>query len=73
MGRDRSAPPTDDPADTEAGPGYAEDKPRDRGDTRQPHGRQPPSPDEGGLRRDPDEPASGEGRSAGQPRPPTPA
>ena len=69
MGRDRSAPPTAAP---EAGPdpGYAEDKPRDRGDARRPHGRQPPSPDEGGLRRAPDEPASDEGRSAIRPRAP---
>lgn len=44
-------------ASPEAGenPGYAEDEPRDRGDAHAPHGRDdPPSPDEGGVARDPD-------------------
>ena len=43
-----------------AAAGYAEDKPRDRGDVRAPHGRDdPPSPEEGGVGRDPDGTASG--------------
>lgn len=51
--RDKTAPPDADPR---AGhnPGYAEDKPRDREDARQPHPKKPRDPDEGGLHRDPD-------------------
>lgn len=53
--RDRRVLPKAGP---EAGdnPGYAEDAPRDRRDVRVPHGRDdPPSPEEGGVDRDPDE------------------
>lgn len=40
-------------------PGYAEKAPRDGRDARQPHGKDdPPSPDEGGVDRDPDETAN---------------
>lgn len=39
--------------------GYAEKSPRDRDDARGPHGKDdPPSPDEGGVDRDPDETAT---------------
>lgn len=44
-------------ASPEAGdnPGYAEDAPDNRRDANRPHGEDdPPSPDEGGMRRDPD-------------------
>lgn len=54
----RTTPPRTSP---EAGdnPGYAEDKPRDARDARLPHGREaPPSPDEGGVDRDPDDPGA---------------
>ena len=53
--RDRTTPPKASP---KAGdnPGYAEDRPRDRGDAHGPHGRDdPPSPEEGGVQRDPDD------------------
>lgn len=56
----RSTPPKASP---EAGdnPGYAEDEPRDVQDTRLPHGRDArPSPDEGGMTRDPDDPGATE-------------
>ena len=59
--RDKAAPPQAGP-DAGDTPGYAEDLPRDRGDVRAPHGRDdPPSPDEGGIERDPDEVADGAG------------
>ncbi len=55
----KSVPPKAAP-DAAGTPGYAEDRPRDRGDVRAPHGRDdPPSPEEGGVERDPDDSANG--------------
>lgn len=57
--RDKAAPPKAGPGAGD-NPGYAEDLPQDGGDVRAPHGRDdPPSPDEGGIERDPDELANG--------------
>lgn len=49
----RQAPPDADPRPGR-NPGYAEDKPRDRRDARQPVEPGKPSPDEPGMQRDPD-------------------
>ena len=58
-GQHHAVPPKAGP-DAGDNPGYAEDKPRDRGDVRAPHGRDdPPSPEEGGVGRAPDGTASG--------------
>ena len=47
-------PPKADP-DAGDNPGYAEDRPRDRREAHLPHGKDdPPSPEEGGIARDPD-------------------
>ena len=53
-GRDRPEPPKAGP-DAGDNPGYAEDRPRDRNEAHGPHGKDdPPSPEEGGIARDPD-------------------
>ena len=49
----RKTPPDADPRPGR-NPGYAEDKPRDRRDAQQPVEPPKPSPDEPGMRRDPD-------------------
>ena len=49
----RKAPPDADPR-AGRNPGYAEDLPRDRRDAHQPVEPAKPSPDEPGMRRDPD-------------------
>lgn len=49
----RKAPPDADPRPGR-NPGYAEDRPRDRRDAHQPVEPAKPSPDEPGMRRDPD-------------------
>ena len=55
--RDEGSQPAADPRRGK-NPGYAEDRPQDRRDARQDTERKPaPSPDEPGLRRDPDPPA----------------
>jgi hypothetical protein len=60
--RDQGTPPKADPRRGQ-NPGYAEDQPRDRRDARQRTGPTPaPTPDEPGLRRDPDPPADPAGR-----------
>jgi hypothetical protein len=51
---DKTAPPAPDPKPGR-NPGYSEPQPRDGEDARQPHPRKPRNPDDGGLRRDPDE------------------
>ena len=54
-GRDRDAPPKAGP-EARDNPGYAEDRPRDRRDAHLPHGKDdPPSPEEGGVTREPDQ------------------
>lgn len=53
----RTTPPKASP-DAGDSPGYAEDEPRDARDSRMPHGRDAPSPDEGGVSRDPDDPGA---------------
>ena len=50
---DRQAPPDANPRPGRNS-GYAEDKPRDRRDAHQPAEPPKPSPDEPGMRRDPD-------------------
>jgi len=59
--RDKDTPPSADPR-RGRNPGYAETRPRDRGDAHQPAEPSRPSPDEPGLERDPD-PPPGPGRS----------
>lgn len=46
--------PTGHP-DPECNTGYAEPKPKDRGEAQMPGAKEPPDPEEGGLERDPDE------------------
>jgi hypothetical protein len=53
MARDRPTPPATDPRPGR-NPGYAEQKPRDGRDAHQPAAPSKPSPDEPGMRRDPD-------------------
>ena len=61
-GRDKPAPAKAEPAAGD-NPGYAEKVPRDGRDARLPHGRDdPPSPEEGGVARDPDDTAPGKRR-----------
>jgi hypothetical protein len=51
--RDRTTPPAADPR-SGRNPGYAETRPRDRGDVTRPAPEPAPSPDEPGMTRDPD-------------------
>ncbi|MGY0558211.1 MULTISPECIES: hypothetical protein [unclassified Lysobacter] len=57
---DNNRPPARNPdkhgpgRDEDADAGYAEPKPRDKHDARQPDPRRPPNPDEGGLGRKPE-------------------
>lgn len=58
VGRDTPTPARAEP-EPDDNAGYAEKSPRNGGDAHQPHGRDdPPSPDEGGVDRDPDETAN---------------
>jgi hypothetical protein len=60
--RDEGSQPKADPRSGK-NPGYAEDQPQDRRDARQHTKHKPaPTPDEPGLRRDPDPPADPAGR-----------
>jgi len=61
----RKAPPDADPRPGR-NPGYAEDKPRDRRDAQQQVEPGKPSPDEPGMRRDPDPEADPAGEATTQ-------
>jgi hypothetical protein len=52
--REKGTPPAADPRPGR-NPGYAEDEPRDRKDVRDPHAKEPPSPDDGGVDRETDD------------------
>ncbi|HSR64894.1 MAG TPA: hypothetical protein VLM17_04730 [Xanthomonadaceae bacterium] len=60
--RDEGRPPAPDPRRGK-NPGYAEPRPKNREEARQPVARKPaPSPDEPGMRRDPDPPPDPAGK-----------